>query len=127
SFTANPLACAVACASLDLFEENAALEHVAALESWLRSGLSPLASLPCVGDVRVIGGVGIIELVTDKATEGAGGYLDDVGPRLSRAFLERGLLLRPLGNVLYLMPPYVITESQAAWAMDQIREVLSGF
>ncbi len=126
SFTANPLACAVACASLDLFEENAVLEHVAALESWLRSGLSPLASLPCVGDVRVIGGVGIIELVTDKATKGAGGYLDDVGPRLSRAFLERGLLLRPLGNVLYLMPPYVVTESQAAWAMDQIREVLSG-
>ena len=57
------------------------------------------AALPIVGDVRVLGGVGAVELVTDKATKDAGGYLDQIGPRLSSAFLERGLLLRPLGNV----------------------------
>ena len=125
SFTANPMACAVAIASLDLFAETDALAKVRRLEGWLRDGLTPLADLPAVGDVRVIGGVGILELVADKATRSAGGYLDDMGPRLAAAFLERGLLLRPLGNVLYFMPPYVITESETAWVIGQIREVVT--
>jgi adenosylmethionine-8-amino-7-oxononanoate aminotransferase len=124
SFTANPLACAVAIASLALFEESPVLEHVRTLESWLREGLSPLASLPLVGDVRILGGVGIVELVTDNSSRSAGGYLDDVGPRLSQAFLDRGLLLRPLGNILYFMPPYVVNESETAWAIEQIGQVL---
>ena len=125
SFTANPLACAVAIASLELFDETGALERVRNLERWLRNGLTPLASLPSVGEVRVIGGVGIVELVTDKAAKTAAGYLDHVGPQLARAFLDRGLLLRPLGNILYFMPPYVVTESETAWAIEQIHDVLS--
>jgi adenosylmethionine-8-amino-7-oxononanoate aminotransferase len=125
SFTANPLACAVAIASLDLFQETGALGRVRQLEGWLRQGLAPLALLPSVGQVRVIGGVGIVELVSDKATKAAGGYFDDIGPRLSKAFLDRGLLLRPLGNILYFMPPYIVTESETAWAIEQIREVLT--
>jgi adenosylmethionine-8-amino-7-oxononanoate aminotransferase len=125
SFTGNPLACAVAAASLDLFAEQRVLAKVGELEGWLRRGLEPLESLPLVGDVRVLGGVGVVELVTDKATRHAGGgYLDDIGPRLTRAFLERGLLLRPLGNVLYFMPPYVITEAETTWALEQIADVL---
>jgi adenosylmethionine---8-amino-7-oxononanoate aminotransferase len=127
SFTANPLACAVAVASLDLIEETRSIEKVCALERWLRQGLEPLLALPRVGDVRVIGGVGIIELVRDKTAKTAGGYLDDSGPALSRAFVDRGLLLRPLGNVLYLMPPYVITEQETRWAIDQIADVLEHF
>jgi adenosylmethionine-8-amino-7-oxononanoate aminotransferase len=125
SFTANPLACAVAIASLDLLQETRGLEKVRAIEQWLTAGLEPLSSLPVVGDVRVMGAVGIVELVADKATKRAGGYLDDSGPKLAEAFLERGLLLRPLGNVLYLMPPYVITEEETRWAIDQIVEVVS--
>jgi adenosylmethionine-8-amino-7-oxononanoate aminotransferase len=125
SYTANPLACAVAIASLDLLEENRAVERYRQLERWLADGLTPLTALPLVGDVRVIGGVGIVELVSDKKTREAGGYLDDLGPRLARAFLDRGILLRPLGNVLYFMPPYPITESETAWAIDQIRDVLA--
>jgi adenosylmethionine-8-amino-7-oxononanoate aminotransferase len=125
SFTANPLACAVAVASLDLFAEERVLARIAKLEAQLRAGLEPLRELPSVGDVRGIGGVGIVELVADKRTRSAGGYLDGIGPRLSAAFLERGLLLRPLGNVLYFMPPYVITEEQTAWALAQIREVVA--
>ena len=124
SFTANPLACAVALASLDVFEDTGALARVTALEKWLRDGLGPLGALPLVGDVRVIGGVGILELVADKAAKTAGGYLDDLGPRLTSAFLERGLLLRPLGNVVYFMPPYVVTESETSWAIEQIAAVL---
>jgi adenosylmethionine---8-amino-7-oxononanoate aminotransferase len=124
SFTANPLACAVALASLDEFQETNALGRVHQLEGWLREGLTPLTALAGVGDVRVIGGVGVLELVTDKAAKTAAGYLDGMGPRLAQAFVDRGLLLRPLGNVLYFMPPYIITESETAWAIEQIRDVL---
>ena len=98
--------------------------RIARLEARLRAGLTPLLQLPIVGDVRVLGGVGAVELVSDKATKDAGGYLDQIGPRLSSAFLERGLLLRPLGNVVYFMPPYVITDDEADWVIGQIREVL---
>ena len=124
SFTANPLACAVAIASFDLFGENDVLGRIARLETQLREGLTPLSHLPIVGDVRVLGGVGVVELVSDKTSEGEGGYLDQIGPRLSSAFLERGLLLRPLGNVLYFMPPYVITDDEVDWVISQIAEVL---
>jgi adenosylmethionine-8-amino-7-oxononanoate aminotransferase len=124
SFTANPLACAVACASLDLIRESGSIEKVRALEGWLRRGLEPLRTLPLVGDIRVIGGVGIIELVADRTTKSSGGYLDLAGPRLTAAFLQRGLLLRPLGNIVYFMPPYVITEEETASALAVIAEVL---
>jgi adenosylmethionine-8-amino-7-oxononanoate aminotransferase len=124
SFTANPLACAVALASLDLIEEGDVLARVARLERQLREGFAPLAQLPIAGDVRVLGGVAAIELVSDKATKDAGGYLDQIGPRLYPAFLERGLLLRPLGNVLYFMPPYVITDAEVDWVIRCIGDVL---
>ena len=119
SYTANPLACAVGAASLDLFHETDALARVARIERQMRDGLDPLRKLPNVGDLRVIGGVGAVEL------RGEGGYLDNIGPRLAAKFLERGLLLRPLGNVVYFMPPYVITESETAWALEQIAQVLA--
>jgi adenosylmethionine-8-amino-7-oxononanoate aminotransferase len=119
SYTANPLACAVAIASLDLLADGRVLDRVMRLEAQMQTGLAPLAALPSVAAVRVLGGVGVVELRT-----GAGGYLDDVGPRLAAAFLERGLLLRPLGNVLYFMPPYVITDEEVDWVIEQIREVL---
>ena len=120
SYTANPLACAVGLASLDLFRENAVMDRVQALQRQLRVGLEPLRGRSCVGDVRVIGGIGIVELESASA-----GYLDQIGPRLAAAFLERGLLLRPLGNVLYFMPPYVITDAEVAWVLEQISEVVA--
>lgn len=126
SFTANPLACAVALASLQLFDDGRVLDRIARLERHLRSGLCALSSLPLVGEVRVIGGVGAIELVADKQTRAAGGYLDSIGPRLAAAFVDRGLLLRPLGNILYFMPPYVVTDDEVDWAIAQIGEVLEG-
>ncbi len=126
SYTANPLACAVALESLKIFSDDGVLERVRALEHQLRRRLESLKSFPHVGDVRVIGGVGILDLVRDNRSASVDGYLDNIGPRLSAAFLDRGLLLRPLGNVLYFMPPYVITESQVNWAIDQIVEMLEG-
>jgi adenosylmethionine-8-amino-7-oxononanoate aminotransferase len=118
SFTANPLACAVALASLDLLEENRVLDRVARLERQLRDGLAPLKDVSHVADVRVLGAVGVVELASD------GGYLDSLGPRLYDAFLKRGVLLRPLGNVVYFMPPYVITDPEVEWVIECIREVV---
>ncbi len=123
SYTANPLACAVGVASLDLFRDEDVLARVGRLEQQMRDGLEPLRDLPHVGDVRVIGGVGVVELVSDP-DNAAGGYFDQVGPRLASAFLEHNLLIRPLGNVVYFMPPYVISESETAWALDTIGTVL---
>jgi adenosylmethionine-8-amino-7-oxononanoate aminotransferase len=71
--------------------------------------------------VRVIGGVGIVEMRSEEP-----GYLDGFGPRVTAALLDRGLLLRPLGNVVYFMPPYAITRDETAWALQQIAEVLAG-
>jgi adenosylmethionine-8-amino-7-oxononanoate aminotransferase len=120
SFTANPLACAVALASLELFEERPVMDEVGRLERQLKAGLEPLRKLPHVADVRVLGGMGAVELRSDQA-----GYLDTLGPRLTAEFLSRGLLLRPLGNIVYFMPPYVITEGETEWALEQIRDVVS--
>ncbi|MBI3940351.1 MAG: adenosylmethionine--8-amino-7-oxononanoate transaminase [Acidobacteria bacterium] len=127
SYTANPLACAVALASLELFGVEGRLQRVQALENQLRRRLEPLRTLPHVGDVRVIGGVGVVELVQDKQAPAAGGYLDRIGPELAAEFLRRGLLLRPLGNVIYFMPPYVITDAEVDWAVDQIAEVVEAW
>ena len=124
SFTANPLACAVALASLDLFDSGDVMSAVRRIETQLLDGLSRLRDLPAVGDVRVIGAVGVIELLADTTAPGAAGYLDRIGPHLAAAFLERGLLLRPLGNVLYFMPPYVITADEIDWCLSQIAEVI---
>jgi adenosylmethionine-8-amino-7-oxononanoate aminotransferase len=121
SYTGNPLACAVALASLDLFREEGTLERVADLEKTLQAGLEPLRRLANVGDVRVIGGVGIVEMRSDEP-----GYLNEFGARVGAALLDRGLLLRPLGNVLYFMPPYAITKDETEWAIGQMAGVLAG-
>lgn len=120
SYTANPLACAVGLASLDLFRDGAVLKRISRLEEQLRTGLKAIKEIAIVGDVRVIGGVAVIELETDS-----GGYLDQLGPKLTSMFLARGLLLRPLGNILYFMPPYVITDEEVDWVIDQIHAVLN--
>jgi adenosylmethionine-8-amino-7-oxononanoate aminotransferase len=124
SFTANPLACAVGVASLDLFDERDVLADVRRLESRLAAGFARLRGLPRVGDVRVIGGVGALELVPATGSDTPDPYLDGIGPRLAAAFLERGVLLRPLGTVLYFMPPYVIEPDEVDWVIAQIADVL---
>ena len=119
SYTANPLGCAVALASLELFRTNRTLDRVKRLEKQFAERLSTLRPLKIVGDVRGIGGVAAIELVSDHE-----GYFASIGPRLYDAFLKRGLLLRPLGSILYFMPPYVITDQEVDWTFDQIEDVL---
>lgn len=124
SYTANPLGCAVATASLDLFRTEGTLERIRVLEQKIEKRLAQFESIPHVGDIRMIGGVGAIELVQDQTTKAASGYLGKIGLKLATEFLKRNLLLRPLGNVLYFMPPYAINEKQIDWVFDQIAEVL---
>ena len=124
SYTANPLACAVGLASLDVFRDEGVLDRIGRLETQLRAGLEPLRRHAYVGDVRVIGGVGVVELTPEADGAPGGGYFDRIGPRLADAFLRRGLLIRPLGNVVYFMPPYAISDAEAAWALATIGEVI---
>lgn len=118
SFTANPLACAIARASLELFERENSLAKIAFINQKFNRRLPALRELEIVEDVRIIGAVAAIEL------KARGGYLANIGQFLFQEFLTRGILLRPLGNVLYFMPPYVITESEIDFVLDEIENVL---
>lgn len=120
SFTANPLGCAVALAGLDIFENDGVLERVDGIASKMRSRLQAFVGRAYTKDARQIGGVGILELET-----GGEGYLANIGPRMAALFLERNLLVRPNGGIVYFMPPYVVTDDEIDWAFDQIEEVVS--
>lgn len=121
SFTGNALSCAVALESLALFEEERRLQRVAELEARFQQRLQRLLEAPGVRAVRGKGALAVIELLEGEER----GYLADIGPRLQEAFLRRGLLLRPLGNVLYFLPPLVIKDAEVEWVFDTIEEVLS--
>jgi adenosylmethionine-8-amino-7-oxononanoate aminotransferase len=119
SYTANPLGCAAAIASLDIFESEPVFERIAAIERVHRERAPALREHPAVGDVRVIGTVAAIELKDDDP-----GYFSSVRPFLYDFYLRRGVLLRPLGNVVYILPPYVVTEQELNGVYDVIAESL---
>jgi adenosylmethionine---8-amino-7-oxononanoate aminotransferase len=117
SYTANPIACAAANASLRIFETEPVFDRISAIEGVHAARLPEFAGHPCVGDVRHIGTVAAIELKVPDA-----GYLSSLRPRLYEFFLKRGVLLRPLGNVVYILPPYVISADQLNYVYEVIRE-----
>lgn len=102
TYMANPLACAAALASLELFETEPCLEQVEAIEEQLRRELAPCRRLTDVVDVRVKGAIGVVELAEGKINRG----------ELIQAFIDMGVWIRPLLNVIYLMPPLVITSAE---------------
>jgi adenosylmethionine-8-amino-7-oxononanoate aminotransferase len=120
SYTANPIACAAANASLQIFETEPVFERIAAIEKTHAKRLPAFAAHPGVADVRYIGTVAAIELKVPDA-----GYLSSLRPRLYEFFLGRGVLLRPLGNVVYILPPYVITPGQLDFVYDVIQDSLA--
>ncbi|SFK54438.1 adenosylmethionine--8-amino-7-oxononanoate transaminase [Methylocapsa palsarum] len=113
TFMANPLACAAANASLDLFEREPRLKQVARIAAALEAGLEPCRDLPRVRDVRVKGAIGVVEL--ERIAD-----LND----LKRRFVEAGVFVRPFGNVVYLTPAFTIGEADLASLTGAIVRVL---
>lgn len=112
SFTGNQLGAAAALASLKLLEQASHVSARRRLESTLRDGLDQLWELPPVGDIRQTGLVAGIELVRDWRTKELFPLAERAGIRVCEAMAKRGVLTRPIGNVLVLMPPYCTTPGQ---------------
>jgi len=125
TFTANPIGCALALASLGLFAEDHLLERVATTAPLLRAGLDRFAALPQVGDVRGIGMVGALELVQDKTSRVPLPTADPLLSRICREGQRHHLLLRPIGNVIYLFLPQATTPPELAEILELLEETLT--
>ena len=121
TYTGNPLACAAALANLELFESEKTLDHVRALEPQLERGLAQIAEQPHVGEVRRRGFMVGIELVKDRATKEPYPYAERMGHQVVRAARRRGVVVRPLGDVVVLMPPLAISADELALLLDVVR------
>ena len=115
TFMANPLATAVACASIDLLAESDWPGRVGKLESQLNAELSPLASHPAVADVRVLGAIGVVQARCPVPVA-----------ELQRHFVEQGVWIRPFGDLIYLMPPYVTSAADVSQLTGAIATALDG-
>jgi adenosylmethionine-8-amino-7-oxononanoate aminotransferase len=113
TFMANPLACSVANASIDLLLNSPWQQRVGAIEKQLQDELDPCATLDSVADVRVLGAIGVVELKApvDMAT-------------IQREFVDHGVWIRPFGRLVYIMPPYIISEDQLRQLTSAIYQVL---
>ena len=113
TFMGNPLACAVASASLALVQEGAWQRQVASIEQQLRDQLLALRSHPQVADVRVLGAIGVVESRTPVNMAA-----------IQRFFVDQGVWIRPFGRLIYLMPPYIITADELAQLTTAIGRAL---
>jgi adenosylmethionine-8-amino-7-oxononanoate aminotransferase len=114
TFMANPLACSVALASLELLLSQDWSAEVSRISAGLASGLAPAAGLPGVKDVRVLGAVGVVQL---------GGPVDM--RRMTEAVLRRGVWVRPFRDLVYTMPPYICTDEEIATITGAITEAIA--
>src|SRR5215813_15587171 len=119
SYTGNALACAAANANLQIFEEEPVFERIAAIAMINGDRLRGFERYSVVGETRLIGTIGALELRAEDA-----GYFSAMRPKLYQFFLERGVLLRPLGNVIYVLPPYVISGDELHQVYDAIEEAV---
>jgi adenosylmethionine-8-amino-7-oxononanoate aminotransferase len=118
SYTGNPLACRVALETLAIFRDEPVLDRNRQLAAHLAQRLAPLREHPHVADVRQTGMIAAVELVADKATRRPFDSKERRGMRVYLHGLQQGVLLRPLGNVVYFMPPYVVTEQEIDLLVD---------
>ncbi|WP_095090070.1 adenosylmethionine--8-amino-7-oxononanoate transaminase [Mesorhizobium sophorae] len=117
SYTANPIACAAALANVEIWRDEPVAERIAALSAKQATGLRRFHDNPFFSDSRATGTIAALDL-----RAGSAGYLAEIGPKLRAFFLDKGLLVRPLGNVLYLLPPYCITSGELDGLHDAIEE-----
>jgi adenosylmethionine---8-amino-7-oxononanoate aminotransferase len=106
SYTANPVACAAANANLAVWREEPVMARIASLAARQAVRLAALSALPAIRNPRALGTITAFELADES-----GGYLSDMAPRLLAQFREADVLLRPLGNTVYVMPPYCIDDA----------------
>ncbi len=124
SYTGNPLGCAAALACLDVFEKEGTLERLKPKIGLLEDRLAELSRLPHVGDVRSKGLMAGIELVRDKESKTPYAWEEKMGWRVCCRLREKGILLRPLGNVIVIMPPLAISEEELEGMMDAVKEAI---
>ncbi|MFQ5660226.1 MAG: adenosylmethionine--8-amino-7-oxononanoate transaminase [Gammaproteobacteria bacterium] len=115
TFMANPLACSVALASINLLLSRPWLERIRTIEVQLRSGLERCLELEHVSDVRVLGGIGVVEV--DKPVD---------MQSIPHEFVKRGVWVRPFGRLIYLMPPYIIDEDDLNTLTTAVYDVVKG-
>ncbi|TGT54123.1 adenosylmethionine--8-amino-7-oxononanoate transaminase [Mesorhizobium sp. M00.F.Ca.ET.170.01.1.1] len=107
SYTANPIACAAALANVGIWKDEPVAERVGALSRMQAEKVARFSQDSRFENVRTSGTIAALDLRVGKT-----GYLAEVGPKLRAFFLERGLLVRPLGNVIYVLPPYCVTSDE---------------
>lgn len=115
TFMANPLACAVALASIDLLLDSPWQARIADIERGLRDGLEPCRSLTGVADVRVLGAIGVVELTEPVDMKAITGQ-----------FVAAGIWVRPFGKLVYLMPPYIIDRDDLATLTRAVTDIVAG-
>ena len=121
SFTGNALACAAALASLDIWRDEPVTDRLAMIEQSHKAAAERFRARDDVVDVRTIGTIFALDVRDDVE-----GYLSDLGVRLYNEFLESGILLRPIGNCVYILPPYCITKDELERIYEHIERSLDG-
>jgi adenosylmethionine-8-amino-7-oxononanoate aminotransferase len=121
SYTGNPTACAAALASMDLMEEKQTCDNIERISKKHSEFVRRLKDYSAIKDVRQTGTILAIELNTSEHTH----YLNNAAEKISEFFLQNGILLRPLGNVFYILPPYCISDEDLGFIYSKIEEFLS--
>ena len=124
TYTANPISCSAAIASLEIFDQENTLEKANKIIPILREGLQKFKDLPCVGDIRTIGMIAAVELVKEKDSKTPFEFADRIGYQVYKKGLTKNLLLRPLGNVVYLFLPLCVKEDELTYIMENFYAVL---
>ncbi|MBI5573044.1 MAG: adenosylmethionine--8-amino-7-oxononanoate transaminase [Elusimicrobia bacterium] len=124
TYTANPLSCAAALASLEIFEEEKTIDKIKNLIPVFHKGMEKFRSLPSIGDVRYIGMVGAIELVKDKKTKIPFTFEERIGMKVYKEGLKNGLILRPLGNIIYLYLPLCIKKNEMSAVIEKTFNII---
>lgn len=126
SYTGNPLACTAAIANLEIFEKDKTLESLPPKIELLKEKLSEIAELPHVGDVRQKGMIAGVEIVKNKQTKESFSWKEQTGWKVVKAARKYGVWLRPLGDVIVIMPPLVISEENLKRLLEVIKNCIIG-
>ncbi|MDD5686555.1 MAG: adenosylmethionine--8-amino-7-oxononanoate transaminase [Elusimicrobia bacterium] len=124
TYTANPISCATALASLEIFEEENTLFRIKNLIPIFHRRMEEFRLLAFVGDVRYIGMIGAIELVKDKKTKIPFAFEERIGMKIYKEGIKKGIILRPLGNVIYLYLPLSIKRYEMTIILDKMFDVI---